>query len=605
MSTHKYIDRICVAAVVLSLLLTLLFMNGEALGLQSAGTVVGYENRLFDTARVHTIDIVMDDWDDFIETCQNEEYSPCNVVIDGESYKNVGIRAKGNTSLSSVAAMGSSRYSFKIEFDQYDSTKSYHGLDKLCLNNLIQDNTMMKDYLTYQMMNAFGVPSSLSSFVYITVNGEDWGLYLAVEGVEEAFLQRSYGSDYGELYKPDSMSLGGGRGNGRDFDPNDFTAPLDGEGGNTPAPSGQKPDFGSFDSSAMFGGGGGFGFGSASDVKLQYIDDDPDSYSNIFNSAKTDVSKTDQARLIASLKSLSSYEDLEEVLDMEAVLRYFVVHNFVVNGDSYTGSMIHNYYLYEKDGRLSMIPWDYNLAFGTFIGGTATSSVNNAIDDVLSDRPMQAWIFSDASYTQQYHDLFADFLHTVDAAQIIHDAYALIGDYVKKDPTKFCTYEEFETGIQTLLSFCSLRRESVQGQLAGTIPSNSEAQNAQRDTQVNADNLDLSDMGTMSHGGMGGGPDGFDKTGRGDRMPLSVQDEAADDLGETNGAPSEPETPDSAESFPFKEQRDNRGFSPPEGSIAPPNGQISSTSQQSVVVLLCLSVITLLIGLVVAVKYKR
>ena len=69
MSTHKYIDRICVAAVVLSLLLTLLFMNGEALGLQSAGTVVGYENRLFDTTRVHTIDIVMDDWDDFIETC--------------------------------------------------------------------------------------------------------------------------------------------------------------------------------------------------------------------------------------------------------------------------------------------------------------------------------------------------------------------------------------------------------------------------------------------------------------------------------------------------------------------------------------------------------
>ena len=179
MSTHKYIDRICVAAVVLSLLLTLLFMNGEALGLQSAGTVIGYENRLFDTARVHTIDIVMDDWDNFIETCQNEEYSPCNVVIDGESYKNVGIRAKGNTSLSSVAAMGSSRYSFKIEFDQYDSAKSYHGLDKLCLNNLIQDNTMMKDYLTYQMMNAFGVPSSLSSFVYITVNGEDWGLYLA------------------------------------------------------------------------------------------------------------------------------------------------------------------------------------------------------------------------------------------------------------------------------------------------------------------------------------------------------------------------------------------------------------------------------------------
>ncbi|MDE7054663.1 MAG: CotH kinase family protein, partial [Oscillospiraceae bacterium] len=148
MSTRKYIDRVCIAAVVLSLLLTLLFMNGEALGLQAAGKEAGYENRLFDSSRVHTIEIVMDDWDAFIETCQNEEYSPCSVVIDGEHYKNVGIRAKGNTSLTSVAAMGSSRYSFKIEFDQYDSTKSYHGLDKISLNNLIQDNTMMKDYLT-------------------------------------------------------------------------------------------------------------------------------------------------------------------------------------------------------------------------------------------------------------------------------------------------------------------------------------------------------------------------------------------------------------------------------------------------------------------------
>lgn len=43
--------------------------------------------------------------------------------------------------------------------------------------------------------------------------GEDWGLYLAVEGVEESFLLRNYG----ELYKPDSMEMGGGRGNGGGF----------------------------------------------------------------------------------------------------------------------------------------------------------------------------------------------------------------------------------------------------------------------------------------------------------------------------------------------------------------------------------------------------
>jgi spore coat protein CotH len=195
MSTSKHIDKLCAAALSLALLLTLLAVNGEALGIQAASTAMGYESKLFDTDRVHTIDIVMDDWDGFLESCEDEEYNVCSVVIDNEAYKNVGLRAKGNTSLSSVSQLGSQRYSFKIEFDHYDSTKSYYGLDKLSLNNLIQDNTMLKDYLTYQMMGAFGVDAPLCSFVYITVNGEDWGLYLAVEGVEDAFLQRNYGSE--------------------------------------------------------------------------------------------------------------------------------------------------------------------------------------------------------------------------------------------------------------------------------------------------------------------------------------------------------------------------------------------------------------------------
>ena len=131
----------------------------------------------------------------------------------------MGIRAKGNTSLSSVAAYGNDRYSFKIEFDHYDSGISYYGLDKLSLNNIIQDNTYLKDYLVYRMMDEFGVDAPLCSFVYITVNGEEWGLYTRCRGGgRRVLLERNYGSDYGELYKPDSMNMGGGRGNGREFD---------------------------------------------------------------------------------------------------------------------------------------------------------------------------------------------------------------------------------------------------------------------------------------------------------------------------------------------------------------------------------------------------
>ena len=124
MSTSQAIDKLCVLAAVISLLISILFMNGSALGIQSKAYPLGYENRLFDTSKVHTIDIVIDDWEAFLETAGSEVYSVCSVVIDGEAFRNVGIRGKGNTSLSSVSSMDSDRYSFKIEFDQYDSAEN-------------------------------------------------------------------------------------------------------------------------------------------------------------------------------------------------------------------------------------------------------------------------------------------------------------------------------------------------------------------------------------------------------------------------------------------------------------------------------------------------
>ncbi len=491
--------------------ITILFINGEKLGISLMDHTIGYESRLFDNSCVHTIEIVMDNWDELIQTATSEEYYNASVVIDGEAYKNVGIRAKGNTSLSTVKSMDSDRYSFKIEFDHYDKTKSYYGLDKLCLNNLIQDATMMKDYLTYTLMNEFDTPSPLCSFVYITVNGEDWGLYLAVEGIEESFLQRNYGSDYGNLYKPDSMSMGGGRGNGKGFDIESFMEDeksqefIDSKktnakppemNGNTGDGEESKPDFGAMQRP---NDGGGFGAYGSDDVKLKYTGDELSSYTNIWDSAKTDITETDQTRLIESLKKLSSYEDIESVVDIDEVIRYFVVHNYVCNGDSYTGSMIHNYYLYEKDGVMSMIPWDYNLAFGTFQGGDANSTINTPIDSPISggassDRPMWDWILSDEKYTEQYHQYFEEFLTSVDISTIIDNAYELIKSYVEKDPTAFYSYKEFVTAVETLKEFCTLRTEAVTMQLE-------KGETTTEENFVDASNINLSDMGSMNTGG--------------------------------------------------------------------------------------------------------
>ena len=721
MSTHKYLEALCCILLVIALLITIIFMNGEAIGIESKSSM-GYEDRIFDYTEVHSIDIVMEDWDSFIETCENEEYAPASVTIDGETYQNVGIRAKGNTSLSSVSSMNSDRYSFKIEFDQYENGKSYYGLDKLVLNNVIQDNSYMKDFLVYQMMEQFGVAAPLCSYVYITVNGEAWGLYLAVEAVEDSFLQRNYGNDYGDLYKPDSMSMGGGRGQGKDFNMEDFdfsqfetpsndSNESDGEStampqmgnsgnmdfGNMPNfgnmgsfpnmgqssggedsessafdpstfdPSsmempdmgnmdfGNMPNFGNmggfpnmgqssggegsesstfdpstFDPSSMempdmgnmdfgnmpdMGGFGGFGMGS-SDVKLQYSDDDPDSYSNIFGSAKTTVTEADQQRLIASLKDLSNYENLSEVLDMEAVLRYFVVHNFVVNGDSYTGSMIHNYYLYEEDGQLSMIPWDYNLAYGTFQGGNASSAVNDPIDSPLSvssDRPMAYWMFTNETYTNAYHSIFQQFMDEFFAdgqlLSLLDSTAELIAPYVQADPSKFCSYEEFETGVETLRSFLSLRSESVSGQLNGSIPSTDEGQSADSSTLIKTGDLNLSAMGSMG-GGFGGG--GFNFGGREDRDPGSDRSPANENTQRPASGEGTVENSSQRPQMSFGSQggKGEMAFElPTENGERPSRGDFGgmggTTTTSSSPLPLVISAVVLLLGLLVVKCYRR
>ena len=533
MLRSKNIDRICCLVIACTMLLAAGFtaLAGAGVLESSRKTSLTYAKNLFDQSTVHKIEITMDGWDDFIDNCTDEKYRACAVTIDGEAQGTVGIRAKGNTSLSSMAQYDNDRYSFKIEFDHYQKKKTYRGLDKLSLNNIIQDATYMKDYWGYTFMNQMGLASPLCSYTEIYVNGEYWGLYLTVEGVEEAFLERNYGEDYGELYKPDSLSFGGGRGNGQAFDMQDFEKKLQGDDTEEQAAADENA---ANDNAAPtmpqdvqratrinrgdFKQGGGMGGMGSSDVKLQYIDDDPDSYANIFDNAKTKVKKKDQARLIAALKKLS--EGDTSAVDTDAVAMYMAVHNFLCNGDSYTGSMVHNYYLYEKDGVMSMIPWDYNLAFGGFTGGSdATGTVNTAIDTLVSggddsDRPMAGWITASEESLALYHEKYQQFINTVFTSGWFESEFdrvsAMIAPYVEKETRAFYSYEEFQTAADTLKTFCLKRAQSVQGQLDGSIPATSAAQQGS-DALIDASELSITAMGGMNNGKGGdrGGNAGF------------------------------------------------------------------------------------------------
>jgi spore coat protein CotH len=587
------------------LALTVVFIYSPSWGVTVAHTQPEYADKLFSTDKVHTIDIVVkdSDWEDMLANAQAEEYIQGSVVIDGETVSGVGIRPKGNSSLSMIANSGSDRYSFKIEFDHFSESISYHGLDKLALNNIAQDNTYMKDYITYQMMNETGADAPLSSFIWVTVNGEDWGLYLAAEGVEEAFAQRVYGNDFGEIYKPDSMDMngdggfGGGRGEGGEM-PN-FS---DMQNGEFPSEGGEMPSFGGENGEMPqmpgFGGrqngnapeqngqipnmGGGFGGGATS---LIYSDDDPDSYSAIFDNAVFDTSEADKKRLIESLKQLNAGENIEQVVDVDEVIRYFVVHNFVLNSDSYTGSMTHNYYLAENDGKLSMIAWDYNLAFGGmggFGGGmgrmsgmenngqeetttdTATTLVNYPIDTPMlagstDDKPMLAWIFDNEEYLAEYHKVYAEYMEYFSSgkfAEMYDNAISLISPYVEKDPSAFCTYEDFQKGSTALREFCLLRAKSISGQLDGTIASTSDGQTATNNAGfADASSIDIESMGSNSMG--------FGRA-RGGQFPVSGRDNT-----ESSGSGTGAAVNSSEELTPPNGQ----GEFPGGGDFAPPDGQ--------------------------------
>ncbi|MDD3307117.1 MAG: CotH kinase family protein [Acetobacterium sp.] len=526
MADHKNIERICMIIGIITLVIGIVFISfGESLGITAeTSTDLSYVTKLFDDTVVHTIDVEISetDWNSLQENASEEEYQLCAVTVDGEKLNNVAIRPKGNSSLSSVVASDSERYSFKIDFDKYSDGLTYHGLDKLNLNNIISDNTYLKEYLSYDMMAYMGVAAPLSSFVKVSVNGEYFGLYLAVEGVEEAFAQRNYGSDEGNIYKPDSMQMGGGE---RPDMTNMPEMPQGTDGSQRPDMS-ELPDMSEMPDMSQMGNMGGL-FGN--DVALIYSDDELSSYESIWDGAVFDITTSDKKRLIESIKQLNAGENLEEVVDVEAVLKYFVVHNFVNNYDSYTGSMKHNYYLREEDGQLSMIAWDYNLAFSNFMGGMgggteanmatasideATTLVNYPIDTPVSgttmdERPLLNELLSNETYREQYHQYFQEFIsgyfESGQCTETIDQVTALIFDYVKDDPTAFCTDEEYQAGVAVLEQFCALRAESISGQLDGSIPATTEGQTAQPTTLIDASSLDVSAMGSSMGGGMARG----------------------------------------------------------------------------------------------------
>ena len=464
-----------------------------SLGFSQTAAALGYED-YFDSSSLMRVDVTVDsaDWQAMLDSAASEEYIECDIAQNGESVSSAGIRCKGNSSLSMTQ---DERYSFKINFGEYVKKQTFHGLDKMVLNNTQSDNTFIKEYLSCYLLNRAGAKTPLFAMAEIYVNGEYWGLYLAVECIDDAFIERNFSTDGGFLYKPDGTDgMGGGRSGDQDDGFSDFTPPD----------------------------GFNMGDNAQNDETASDGTTPPDKPNDSADaSAQTDGS-TSNAPTPSDLPD-GDFSDFTPPDENGGGFGGFGGSAQSAAALGYLGNMLHNYFLYELNGRLTILPWDYNLAFGGFAGGSATSAVNDPIDTPSSsERPLVTALLSDEDCLERYHNILyelAAFLTDGSMDALIDELTAMIDESVQNDPTKECTYEDYLTAIETLRSFCTLRGESILGQLNGSIPSTTAGQSEASSALIQAD-FALSGMGAQGGGKGGfGNFNGFDQSAFGGDRP--------------------------------------------------------------------------------------
>ncbi|MGG3505479.1 CotH kinase family protein [Paenibacillus lautus] len=409
--------------VLLSLVLTIfLLISGCQWTPTAAETVSSTESdaqqeqidsTVFPKDKVIDVKITMDeaDFQNMLDNASAEEYKEASVNYNGIQFDHVGIRTKGNLSLRSVVNSDSDRYSFKISFDEY-LNQTLNGIRKINLNNNYSDASYMREFLTYELADSVGLPTPGFSYVNVYVNDELWGFYLAIEQIGDSYLERHFDHSYGALYKAEMT-------------------------------------------------------GAGSD--LTWLGNDPDSYTGLVMKSK---SSNDDV-LIDMLDELNNGSDYEKVLDVDNVLKHVALNVVASNMDSYLGMNKQNYYLYENNGIFSVLPWDYNMAFGGF--GGSSILIDEPTQGALGERPLIAKLLEVDKYKERYHAILSEMLEGYMQQETFNERVAqlqdLISKHVKKDPRPFYSYEDYEQSIPTLTSFVEESTDNIQQQLDGTIPS--------------------------------------------------------------------------------------------------------------------------------------
>lgn len=156
---------------------------------------VDYAAALFDPAQVFTVELAMAPEDRARLTEDPRAYVPATLTVEAAGERHgplaVGLRLKGGAG--SFRPLDE-KPAFKVDVNFADPAARLLGLKKLTLNNLIQDPTLLREWTTYTLMHALGIPTPRVGYAWVRVDDEDYGIYAHIESPDDVFLDRWFPS---------------------------------------------------------------------------------------------------------------------------------------------------------------------------------------------------------------------------------------------------------------------------------------------------------------------------------------------------------------------------------------------------------------------------
>ena len=144
---------------------------------------------VFDDTRLHDVRLFINSKDLAILRARYRENinTPADIQIDGTRVRNVAVRSRGGGSRNPT------KMGLRVDFNFYTANRRFRGLEALVLDNLWQDDALIREALTMKIFRRMGEPAPRESFCRLFLNNQYQGLYALVEEIDGDFAERETG----------------------------------------------------------------------------------------------------------------------------------------------------------------------------------------------------------------------------------------------------------------------------------------------------------------------------------------------------------------------------------------------------------------------------